>query len=104
MKRGGQSLLAHARFEVLDARFRAEGIDDWRHWPENYRNVHSRAVRALHPENPLVTFQLFVQWRANEEGLKTAQERTKADGMAIGLVADMAVGMDPGGSQRLELA
>jgi len=97
VKRGGQTLLAHARFEVLDARFRAEGIDDWRHWPESNRNIHSRAVGTLHPEDPLVAFQLFAQWRASE-GLSNAQERARADGMAIGLIADMAVGMDPGGS------
>jgi 4-alpha-glucanotransferase len=97
VKRGGSSLLAHARFEVLDARFRAEGIGDWRHWPENYRNMYGRAVRALRPEDPLVAFQLFVQWRASE-GLRTAQERAKTEGMAIGLIADMAVGVHPGGS------
>lgn len=43
-------------------------------------------------------FQLYLQWRA-DAALAAVQARAKAAGMAIGLVADVAVGLDPGGSE-----
>jgi len=43
-------------------------------------------------------FQLYLQWRA-DTALAAAQARAKAAGMAIGLIADVAVGLDPGGSE-----
>src|SRR6185437_8251 len=54
-------------------------------------------VRALVPDDPDVRFQLFLQWQA-DESLAAAQARARAAGMPIGLIADMAVGMDPTGS------
>ena len=94
---GGERLLAHARFEVLDARFRAQGCKDWREWPAQFRDATSNAVRALVPTDPEVAFQLFLQWQA-DRGLAGAQAHARAAGMAVGLIADMAVGMDPAGS------
>jgi 4-alpha-glucanotransferase len=93
---GGERLLAHARFEVLDARFVGEGIFGWRHWSAEWRDVNSTQVRAL--DNPDVRFQLFLQWQA-ALALTAAQARAKEAGMRIGLIADMAVGVDPDGSQ-----
>lgn len=43
-------------------------------------------------------FQLYLQWRA-DAALAQVQARAKAAGMAIGLIADVAVGLDPGGSE-----
>lgn len=97
VRKGGARLLDHARFEVLDSRFRKEGLDDWRKWPGAFRDCGSAAVRALSSDHDEVMFQLFLQWRA-DQGLASAQEEAKAAGMDIGLVTDMAVGMDPAGS------
>ncbi|HKD48180.1 MAG TPA: 4-alpha-glucanotransferase, partial [Rhizomicrobium sp.] len=97
VRQGGPRLLNHARFEVLDARFRAGGLADWREWPKEYRDHQSGAVREMGPDDPEMAFQLFLQWVA-ERGLEAAQARAKRAGMRIGLITDMAVGMDPGGS------
>ena len=43
-------------------------------------------------------FQLYLQWRA-DAALAGAQARAKAAGMAIGLIADVAVGIDARGSE-----
>lgn len=42
-------------------------------------------------------FQLYLQWRTDVE-LARVQARAKAAGMTIGLIADLAVGVDPAGS------
>lgn len=43
-------------------------------------------------------FQLYLQWRA-DAALAQAQARARAAGMAIGLISDVAVGVDPRGSE-----
>jgi 4-alpha-glucanotransferase len=97
VRRGGERLLAHARFEVLDARFRSEGYKSWREWPAAYRDAAGAAAQRLNPDDPDVAFQLFLQWQA-DASLAQTQARAREAGMAVGLVADMAVGMDPAGS------
>jgi 4-alpha-glucanotransferase len=97
VRQGGQRLLDHARFEVLDARFQVQGLGDWRQWPKEFHNRQSASVDALTVDDRDIAFQLFVQWRA-DQGLQAAQARAKDSGMRIGLITDMAVGMDPGGS------
>jgi 4-alpha-glucanotransferase len=97
VRQGGERLLAHARFEVLDARFRAQGCKNWREWPEEYSDATRPAVRRLAPKDADVAFQLFLQWQA-DTGLAEAQASAVQGGMPIGLITDMAVGMDPGGS------
>ncbi len=42
--------------------------------------------------------QLYLQWRA-DRALADAQARAKAAGMTVGLIADVAVGLDPQGSE-----
>jgi 4-alpha-glucanotransferase len=94
---GSERLMSHARFEVLDARFVSQGIYGWRNWPAEWRNADSASVRSLGEANDDVRFQLFLQWQA-ERGLADAQARARKAGMKIGLIADMAVGVDPDGS------
>ncbi len=94
---GGERLLGHARFEVLDARFRKEGRKGWKTWPAEYRDANSPAVRQLTAENREVAFQIYLQWMAHTS-LAAAQSRAKDAGMRIGLIADMAIGTDPSGS------
>jgi 4-alpha-glucanotransferase len=97
VRQGGARLLAHARFEVLDARFRRLGLADWRQWPEDYRRPGGPAVRRLTEKDRDIAFQLFAQWQA-DRSLAAAQATARDGGMTVGLIADLAVGMDPAGS------
>jgi 4-alpha-glucanotransferase len=96
---GGEDLERHAEFDALHAHFFARtGARGWQHWPADYHDPASPAVRRFvqdHAEE--VAFYAFLQWRARRD-LDTAQAAAKDAGMAIGLIADLAVGMDPGGS------
>lgn len=96
---GGSDLEGHARFEALHAHFfRESGAHGWPDWPEAYRDHRGAAVEAFaHERAEEVTFHAFVQWLA-ALGLDAAQARARMAGMAVGLIADVAVGMDPGGS------
>ncbi|RYF39641.1 MAG: 4-alpha-glucanotransferase, partial [Comamonadaceae bacterium] len=100
---GGQALSDHARYEVLDAWLRRQQGDanqgDWRRWPAAYRDPRAATVEAFaKTQAEEVLFHQFLQWQAHV-GLQQAQDAATGAGMAIGLVADLAVGADPGGSQ-----
>ncbi|WP_110655416.1 4-alpha-glucanotransferase [Salinicola halimionae] len=93
---GGDSLERHCRFEVLQAH--AEQAD-WRQWPEAWRDAGSAEIEAFaetHREE--ITFSAFLQWLV-AAGLDRVQADTHRAGMAVGLIADLAVGVDPAGSQ-----
>jgi 4-alpha-glucanotransferase len=95
------SLEAHARFEAIDATFAGAP------WPDALARGDANALDAFadahHDE---VEFHAFAQWLA-ACGLHDAQSRARRAGMRYGLVADLAVGVDPAGSdawrQRGEL-
>ncbi len=96
---GGTDLEAHARFEALHARFfAADGARGWREWPARHHDPRGPATAefaAAHADE--VSFHVFLQWLA-ARSLTAAQDAARRSGMAIGLIADLAVGMDPGGS------
>lgn len=92
---GGERLLAHARFEALSARF--PDRSDWRKWPATYRDAKSASVQRLACINPHVEKHLFRQWLADTH-LADVQSRARKAGMRIGVIADLATGMDPAGS------
>jgi 4-alpha-glucanotransferase len=94
---GGERLLHHARFEALDARFRPRGLFHWRDWPDGFADASGPATLALPAADPEVEFHLFLQFLA-DRGLAAAQSAAKESGMRIGLIADLAVGMDGAGS------
>jgi 4-alpha-glucanotransferase len=97
---GGEPLESHARFEALHARHLPPLGDatDWRHWPADLRDPTSRGVKAwAHAHDKDVTFHIFLQWLA-ARGLQNAHRAAREAGMAIGLISDLAVGTDPGGS------
>jgi 4-alpha-glucanotransferase len=100
VQQGGEALQAHARFEALHAwQLASGGSGYWREWPEAYRHPQSAEVRDFaqqHREE--LEFHAFLQWQA-ARGLSAAQRSAREAGMPIGLIADLAVGADNGGSQ-----
>ena len=90
----GQALECHARFDALHARLGGNG---WREWPAEYQNPASAAVERFAAEHAdEVAFHAFLQWLA-DRSLAAAQAAAR-EHMSVGLIADLAVGMDSGGS------
>ncbi|WGS54546.1 4-alpha-glucanotransferase [Paraburkholderia sp. D15] len=103
-ERAGRSLEDHARFEALQAAQLAQdngnggGNGHWRNWPDALRDPRSPEVDAYADANRHeVDFHLFLQWLA-AKGLSHAQHAAREAGMAVGLIADLAVGCDSAGS------
>lgn len=94
----GPDLYRHAAFDALYCRFRARGAKGWQEWPSAYRNPDNAAVSKFVSDHAdEISFHLYAQWLARE-GLDAAQHRALGVGMEIGLIADLAVGVHPGGS------
>lgn len=94
---GGKRLLAHALFETLDANFRAQGIDGFHNWPGGFDSPVAHNISGFAKASRReIEYQLFLQWLASRSA-EAAQKRARGT-MAIGIVADVAVGMDPKGS------
>lgn len=104
---GGQALQDHARFEALDAWLRQQQPEatqgDWRHWASPFQDPQGPEVTAFaHANAEEVAFHQFLQWLA-AAGCEGVQTAARDAGMPIGVVADLAVGADPGGSQAWSL-
>ncbi|NBB25487.1 4-alpha-glucanotransferase [Porphyrobacter sp. SLTP] len=96
-------LRRHALFDALDCHFRPAGAHGWRDWPAAFHDPQGNAASrfaAEHPEE--IAFHLFLQWLARQ-GLAAAQTAAKDAGMGVGLIADLAVGVDPAGSDAWSL-
>ena len=96
----GSALETHATFEALHASQFGQDhtLWHWRNWPQELQDPDSPAVRRfafLNAED--VRLHAYMQWIANQ-GLRRAQEAARAAGMPIGIIADLAVGADSGGS------
>jgi 4-alpha-glucanotransferase len=90
----GAALEAHARFDALDETLGGGG---WRAWPSAYHDPTGPAVQRFAADRAdTIALYAFLQWLA-ETSLAEAQ-RIARDHMAIGLIADLAVGVDPSGS------
>ncbi|RDE04751.1 4-alpha-glucanotransferase [Sphingomonas aracearum] len=98
-QKGGDELVRHARFDALHAHFfAASGATGWQNWPAEFHDPAGNAVAAFAAQNEdEVGFYLFLQWLARQS-LDAAQRAATDGGMALGLIADLAVGMDGGGS------
>lgn len=94
---GGRSLADLACFEAIQAGRKPEARywRDWTDWPSPAARGLARFRRESRAQ---IDFFRFAQWLA-AESLRAAQEKALSAGMRIGLVADLAVGMDPGGAQ-----
>jgi 4-alpha-glucanotransferase len=96
----GEVLELHARFEALHSFFYRQSPKfwHWRSWPRVYHDPARREVAAFAREyQRQVDFHAFLQFLA-DKGLQEAQETAREAGMPIGLIADLAVGADSGGS------
>jgi 4-alpha-glucanotransferase len=97
----GSALREHALFEALHQARQKTGPEtqqNWQDWPAIWRDPRSATVRQFIEENRReISFQCFLQWLA-ERSFASAQEEAKRAGMRIGLIADLAVGMNSGGS------
>jgi len=82
----------------LDAHFRAQGATHWRAWPTPYRDVTSPAVADFARERRAeVDFHLFLQFLSGKSAA-AAQGAARHAGMKIGMISDIATGVDPSGS------
>lgn len=98
VQEGGTSLREHALFEALHAHWRARSLRAWSEWPVGWRHPRDHEVVAFaEREAEAIRFHQFLQWLA-ARSFSVAQEAARAAGMRIGLIADLAIGMDRNGS------
>jgi 4-alpha-glucanotransferase len=97
---GGDDLRLHAVFEALHGHFFTQAkARGWQNWPEPFHDPAGTAVaQFVHAHADQIDFHIFLQWLA-DRNLAAAHTAAKDSGMAVGLIADLAVGMDAGGSQ-----
>ncbi|MGW8136122.1 4-alpha-glucanotransferase [Sphingomonas zeae] len=95
----GERLEAQARFDALHAYFHArDRASGWPDWPEDYRDPASEAVDHFAAEHrDAVRFYAFAQWWA-DRALRDAADTARDSGMAIGLIADLAIGVAMNGA------
>ncbi|MEL7349114.1 MAG: 4-alpha-glucanotransferase, partial [Pseudomonadota bacterium] len=92
---GGAALEAFALFEALSL---VHG-PDWRYWPAGLENPDTEAARAFATAHPAeVAFHAWLQMEA-DRALASAQASARQAGMPLGLYADLAVGVRPGGAE-----
>ena len=73
---------------------------DYRDWPPPLRDPRSAAVRKAVGSGDLAVqaeFHAWVQWLVAEQ-VASAQAAAREAGMAIGIIADLAIGAHPGGA------
>lgn len=90
LDREGQAIADHAIYEAIAEQ---EG-SDWREWPEKYRDPRARTVAEFRARNERrVDYHAWIQFHLDR------QRAAAGDGLTIGLMADLAVGTAPGGSE-----
>ncbi|MFH2212580.1 MAG: malto-oligosyltrehalose synthase [Pseudomonadota bacterium] len=97
----GEALEHHARFEALQEHFRRENsaVWGWPAWPEEYRHPQAPAVAAFATKHAdAVEFFVWLQWLADEQ-LTTLGQQSWRRGLGVGIYQDLAVGVNPGGSE-----
>lgn len=99
-QQGGVALEDHACFEALHAELFGHDAKlwHWHNWPQAFRDPHGNAVADFAAQHvDTINFHVFLQWLA-AKGFSAAQRHAREAGMAIGLIADLAVGTATGGS------
>ena len=84
VREGGEALREHALFDALHD----ERPGNWTEWPAGWRQPRDAAA---------VRYHLFLQW-LTARSFAAAQTAARAAGMRIGLIGDLAIGMDRSGS------
>jgi 4-alpha-glucanotransferase len=99
-RREGRGLEDFATYCALAER---HGVP-FQQWPEDLRHPGSSAVAAARAElADRVAFHTWLQWLCDTQ-LAAAQEAATDAGMQLGIVHDLAVGVDPGGADAWALA
>ncbi len=96
----GRALRLQALYDALQEHFhRADSaVRGWHHWPEAYRHPANPAVARFEGEHPeRIEFFEYLQWNAVLQ-LAAARQRARELRMGVGLYADLAVSVDPGGA------
>ena len=76
---------------------------DWHQWPEALQHPANAAVMRFAAEHAdAVDFHRWLQWQLDEQ-LTTAQATALAAGMDLGIMHDLAVGVDPNGADAWAL-
>jgi len=97
---GGERLREHALFEALHAHWLSQPDPkwSWRDWPPDWRGPAAFCAVNFAAANPReIQFHMFAQW-LGAESFAAAQRDARQQGRRIGLISDVAVGMNPGGS------
>ena len=90
----GQGLVDFATFSALAE---VHGLP-WQDWPVELQDHDAPAVAAAREElADRVAFHTWLQWIAAEQ-LTAAHDAARAAGMGVGIVHDLAVGVDAGGA------
>jgi 4-alpha-glucanotransferase len=77
--------------------------NDWHQWPEELRHPGTEAVATFAAQNAEeVDFHRWLQWQLDDQ-LTLAQVTATRSGMAIGVMHDIAVGVDPDGADAWAL-
>ncbi len=100
----GDLLQGHALFEALHGKWLGSqpALGFWRDWPPAFRQGLARRddpemSAFVEAEGDTVRFHQFLQWLA-ARSFEAAQEAAVGAGMKIGLISDLAIGMDRAGS------
>jgi 4-alpha-glucanotransferase len=100
VSKGGSRLHEHALFEAMHAQWfeSDQSKSDWRSWPDAWRGASGEAVaRFTATSDGEIRYHKFLQWLAGCSFAR-AQAEARDAGMRIGLIADLAIGMDAAGS------
>lgn len=93
-------LRQHALFEVLHASEleRDAAAWHWRNWQAGLQSPATLEVAEFAARHSVeIDYQIFLQWLTSRS-YGEAQRVCKESGMGVGLIADLAIGMDGGGS------
>ncbi len=96
-----EALQLHALYDALDQYFSTQPGRHWgwRSWPAEYHDPHNAAVREFAVKHARqIEYFMYLQWLAFTQ-LDEAQQLARDCGMALGLYGDVAVGVDPNGSE-----
>lgn len=75
----------------------------WQRWPATLRHPGSPAVAAARERfSDAVAYHIWLQWLCDAQ-LATAAQAARDSGMAVGVIHDVAVGVDPGGADAWAL-